>query len=132
MGYKNKCQQLAYQREWMRARRTDFFKGKGCARCPSKKDLELHHKDPSKKVDHRIWSWREERRLVEIAKCEVLCKKCHQKLTFAPLIVHGSNVRYDKGCRCAKCRSAKAVKNKRQREARKLRKPEAGYDPTTS
>jgi hypothetical protein len=39
---------------------------------------ENDHVDPSKKTSHSIWSWSPERREAEIAKCQVLCRPCHQ------------------------------------------------------
>jgi 5-methylcytosine-specific restriction endonuclease McrA len=52
-----------------------------CRRCGRRKDVEVDHIDPSQKVSHRIWGWPEERRLVELVKCQVLCKRCHKKKT---------------------------------------------------
>lgn len=70
-----------YDREWVRKRRATFFAGKCCVKCGSTESLELDHIDPAEKVSHAIWSWREERRLAEAAKCQVLCYKCHKKKT---------------------------------------------------
>lgn len=78
MGYKDKEQQREYQRQWIANRRTRFFAGKFCARCGSTNRLELDHKDPAQKVDHKVWSWSEARRNVEVAKCQILCNTCHK------------------------------------------------------
>ena len=43
-----------YQREWIRKRREKYFVDKTCAKCGSKQQLELHHKDPHVKITHRI------------------------------------------------------------------------------
>jgi hypothetical protein len=72
---------LAYQREWMRRRRAAFFGGKACDTCNSGAALQLHHRDPSQKISHQIWSWSEARRNAELSKCVVLCGACHQQLT---------------------------------------------------
>ena len=71
-----------YQRAWISKRRLEYFEGKYCERCGSSEDLQLDHVDPDKKISHRIWSWSEERREEEIAKCQVLCKPCHRSKTF--------------------------------------------------
>jgi len=77
--YKDKKKQQEFQKEWIRERRRKFFEGKKCDICGSTKNLRLHHKDPNKKVDHRIWSWAPERFTREIKKCVARCEKCHQK-----------------------------------------------------
>ena len=108
MGYKNKEQQREYTRRWIANRRAEFFADKKCAVCGSKESLELDHIDPSKKVSHNIWSWNEERRLLEISKCQVLCKIHHLEKTRSELlrpITHG-NSGYDRKCRCGICRAA--------------------------
>lgn len=66
-----------YQREWLRKRRSDFFKDKECINCGTVENLQLDHIDPKTKVTHRIWSWSKQRRDTEIAKCQVLCAVCH-------------------------------------------------------
>ena len=68
-----------YQRQWMARRRAEFFAGKSCVRCGSCERLELDHIDPKTKTTHAIWSWRYDRRMEEIAKCQVLCHDCHLK-----------------------------------------------------
>lgn len=72
----------AYDREWMRKRREDWFSANGpCVDCGSWERLEIDHVDRSTKVSHRIWSWSEKRRLEELAKCAVRCHTCHRKKT---------------------------------------------------
>jgi len=68
-----------YARKWMAARRAAFFTGKTCADCGSKTDLRLHHIDPGQKIHHTIWSWSRDRREREIAKCIILCQRCHSR-----------------------------------------------------
>ena len=72
-----------YRREWMRRRRASFLEGRSCKTCGSRDHLELHHRDREQKISHRIWSWREERRLAELAKCDVICHSCHELITRA-------------------------------------------------
>lgn len=81
MPYKDKDQQREYQRLWMQRRRDSFFSGKICESCGSVKDLQLDHRDPRKKVSHRIWSWSADRREAEVDKCQVLCTTCHKLKT---------------------------------------------------
>ena len=78
MPYKDKAKQLEYQRKWMAARRAEYFDGKSCVTCGSTESLELDHIDPATKVSHRIWSWSTERREAELAKCQPLCRDCHE------------------------------------------------------
>jgi hypothetical protein len=71
-----------YNREWMRKRRADWFSANGpCVDCGSWDDLELDHNSRADKVSHRIWSWSEERRYEELAKCVARCRKCHRAKT---------------------------------------------------
>lgn len=79
MPYKDKARQRDYSRQWIAKRRATWFENKSCVQCGSTERLELDHVDPSTKVDHCIWSWSEERRNFEIAKCQVLCYDCHRR-----------------------------------------------------
>lgn len=117
--YKSKEQQNQYQRQWVAARRAAWFQANGpCVRCSSWDDLELHHKDPTTKVASSIWSWSAKRVADEVAKCEVLCNKCHKKETKqqkARPVVHGTASAYrNHECRCDKCRQAKSAENKKR------------------
>jgi 5-methylcytosine-specific restriction endonuclease McrA len=107
-----------YQAKWIAKRRADFLRDKSCEECGSREYLELHHIDPSRKTEHRIWSWSEKRRLAEIAKCAVLCRVCHHKKSMKDL-KHGDITYYvERKCRCDLCRAANA-KRERERRARK-------------
>lgn len=83
MPYNDAVKQRKYQRKWQRARRKRAIDMLGgvCNRCSYKWKLEFHHRNPEEKEDHRIWSWSWKRILVEIAKCDLLCTKCHAKET---------------------------------------------------
>lgn len=81
MGYLNKEEQRLYQKEWVKNRRKKFLRNCKCIKCGTEKFLQVDHIDPKKKVDHRIWSWREERITKELSKCQILCRSCHQKKT---------------------------------------------------
>jgi len=123
MGYVDKDKQREYQKIWMRKRRAFFFGDKHCKYCGSKTNLEIHHKNPSKKITHCIWSWKKERREKELAKCIVLCRTCHIELHAEqrrkPLI-HGTTAGYDKKCRCEKCREAHKIAMREYRKNKKL------------
>lgn len=116
MAYKDKAQQREYQQGWIRDRRASFFSGKACVVCGSVHDLELHHRDPDQKEDHRIWSWTEARRLAELAKCVVMCRNCHRAHHAGQQrgMVHGTVHAYWKGCRCESCRAANAAYKRQQ------------------
>lgn len=83
MPYADPAKQRAYQAKWMRERRAEWFKDKTCARCGASENLVLDHRDPQTKVSHRIWSWSQERRDAELAKCQALCRRCHRRKTAA-------------------------------------------------
>jgi 5-methylcytosine-specific restriction endonuclease McrA len=70
-----------YQRKWIAARRAEWFLDKYCVKCGSIDDLEIDHIDSSTKISNSIWSWSAVRRDAELAKCQVLCHKCHWEKT---------------------------------------------------
>jgi 5-methylcytosine-specific restriction endonuclease McrA len=81
MPYLDKEKRREYQRTWIAARRVEFFTGKTCVGCGGVTDLQLDHVIATSKVSHKIWSWREELRNAELAKCQVLCAGCHKVKT---------------------------------------------------
>lgn len=125
MPYADKEQLRKYQREWARKRREKYMGGKPCAWCGEHSDkMNLHHRDPTQKVTHRIWNWKEERILEELAKCDIICEDCHiehhaaEKRYSEKDYKHGLVTTYDHyGCRCEKCYNAKSEKNRRYRES---------------
>lgn len=130
MPYRDPDMQRRYQREWMARRRAEWFDGKVCVDCGGTERLEVDHvdrrlKSPKlKKTNTSIWSWSQERRDVELAKCVVRCRDCHQRKTIAVDIPqytndppHGTRGRYESRryrCRCDACKAAKAVENARR------------------
>jgi hypothetical protein len=105
-----------YQRVWIAARRAAWFADKRCVVCGTTENLELHHIDPETKVANSVWSWTQERRDAELAKCEVRCESCHKPETIAylkeikitPLSEkkHGTYNTYGRfGCRCEPCKA---------------------------
>lgn len=115
MPYKDHAVQKAWQLEWMRKRREEWFRIHGpCKFCQSWIDLNLHHRDPGQKVNHRVWSWSKDRRETELSKCDVLCERCHQRLHGNERIVDHGNHGYRRGCRCDICRAWKSAALKRE------------------
>jgi hypothetical protein len=71
-----------YQRRWVNKRRQNWINENGpCKSCDSNKELEVDHKNPFDKTyePSSIWSLCKEKRDIELAKCQVLCQKCHAK-----------------------------------------------------
>lgn len=100
--------QRKYQRKWIANRRRAWLAANGpCVKCGGTTKLQVDHIDPNKKDSHRIWSWSLPRREAELAKCQVLCAKCHDLKTRG-VRQHGTQAMYRRlGCRCEKCRAWK-------------------------
>jgi hypothetical protein len=118
----------AYYRQWMARRREAWFRENGpCRRCGTWERLELDHIDRTTKISHAVWSWSDERRNAELAKCQPLCHDCHiQKGLEAGDIVrtqHGSEQMYSfYDCRCDLCRQRQSTR-KKARRAQRERQP---------
>lgn len=112
--------QREYQRKWVAERRAKAMAGASCVRCGSTDSLELDHIDPKTKVDHKIWSWSQQRREAEIAKCQWLCQRCHIEKSLADRgsspAKCGTLTRYRHGCRCDACRLAKSASQHKYRD----------------
>ena len=124
MPYADPAQQRAYQRRWIAQKRTAYLAGKVCSHCDATDRLEVHHKDPSEKLSHRIWSWSEKRRAEELAKCIILCYDCHKAQHAAK---HGTRNRYRNGCRCWRCTVANAKYHRDYRARRRERELARGH-----
>lgn len=118
--YKDPGRQREYQRVWLANRRAEYFADKVCVRCGKDKHLDIDHVDPMQKVSHRIWAWSRKRREAELAKCQVLCRDCHNAKTAIDMGwqpgVHGASQVYSKGCRCEVCRESHRQRMKEWRE----------------
>lgn len=78
MPHKDKVVSTAYKLQWRNKRRARWFEENGpCVICGDSYRLELDHINPATKVSHYIWNWPDKKRLEELAKCQVLCRKCH-------------------------------------------------------
>ncbi|OHD23806.1 MAG: hypothetical protein A2Y38_17095 [Spirochaetes bacterium GWB1_59_5] len=118
-----------YMRKYMNARLVkrramcvELLGGK-CARCTSINILEFDHIDPKTKsfnIGGALSSMAWELLEPELKKCQLLCKRCHQKKNLVDgnmqnaRTTHGtlSSYRY---CKCGLCRLAKSRYNKKQR-----------------
>lgn len=120
MPYKDKDKQREYQRLWIKRRREEYLSDKSCVECGSKDALEVHHTDPTLKVDHKVWSWAQIRRDEELSKCEVLCKACHLKSHGYVLGgAHGKASTYKiNKCRCDLCKAANTASHREYRKRR--------------
>ena len=108
MPYRNKEKKKEYQRNRYKKIRQEWIKNNGpCKKCKSQHNLEVDHIDPSNKISHRIWSWSENRRNAELAKCQVLCKKCHANKSLTEnggKSKHGTANARRNGCSCELCK----------------------------
>lgn len=127
MSYKDPEVQREYQRKWRNTRRKEYIKKHGgkCVQCGSKHRLEFDHVDRSRKVEHKIWTWKRARIEEELKKCQLLCKRCHINKTHAErgdrVIVHGTLYRgYHHGCRCSECRRANAAYENKRRHGKSM------------
>lgn len=91
MPYVDPEDKRRYAREWRAKRRAAYFVDKICAACGSVDQLQLDHIDPATKIHHSIWSWSAERREAELAKCQVLCKPCHDEKSAGEQLTGESN-----------------------------------------
>ena len=94
----------------------------GRCKCGSLKKLEFDHIDRKEKsftismgLD-KPWKVL----VVEVKKCQLLCKKCHIKKTAKDLLPkHGTVSRYihkKKPCKCKKCKEAKSRADKKYKK----------------
>lgn len=110
-----------YMKRRYRARRRLALRllGGVCARCGVRRGLEIDHIDPRRKhlSTARMTMVSEKRFRAELAKCQLLCGKCHDHksiLDAGKLPAKGqhgtlSTYRY---CRCDRCRAAMSLYNK--------------------
>lgn len=86
--YKDPAKNREYQTRWIKNRRLAWLRENGpCQACGSWDNLEVDHKDPSAKLlpPSRLWSLSSNNptRIAELAKCQVLCHKCHLEKTLS-------------------------------------------------
>lgn len=69
-----------FQRGWLKNRRLAWISENGpCKLCGSSESLEVDHinREDKEMNPSTVWSRRKEVRDKELAKCQVLCEKCH-------------------------------------------------------
>ena len=122
--------QQAYQKIWIKNRRSDWIKRNGpCKICGTWDKLEVDHIDPKLKTMHAssVWSRTESVRIKELKNCQVLCKAHHLAKTLAerlkPICSSTISTMYDKhNCRCDLCKEAKRRKSMRSRNPLQYKK----------
>jgi len=105
-----------YQRLRYKKRRDAAIKALGsqCAHCGSIESLELDHIDANNKtyeIGKIIGGGSEAKVQAELAKCQVLCKECHIKKSYAEgdleSVEHGGGNSGKRNCPCAPCKAKK-------------------------
>ena len=86
MPYKDKEIHKSYDQKWQKDRIIEMYNiiyvGKVCSKCGSSDGIVYHHRDPSTKlfnISNRLHI-NKDRLMDEIAKCDILCKSCHDKI----------------------------------------------------
>jgi hypothetical protein len=103
----------AYVKRRSRERRAEALAmlGDSCKTCGTVEALEFDHVDPATKlfdIGTQSWHVSRSRFLEEVAKCQILCRKCHLKKTGRYLEVeHGGGVSGKKNCPCQSCKKRK-------------------------
>lgn len=59
-----------------------------CVECGGTDRLNVDHIDPRTKTSSNFWSWSHERRMTELAKCQLLCWPHHRKKSLDDLRKH--------------------------------------------
>ena len=106
----------------------ELFGGE-CSICGSTEQLEFDHIDWKTKTCEiaKIWSFKQEKFLKELSKCQLLCSACHsekssgdqrEQMTGHREPQHGKMHTYDKhGCRCDTCKKAFSAGRKKYRKS---------------
>lgn len=103
--------------------------GNKCFKCNCTENLQLDHIDPESKnfTIAKLWNSKPEIFNAELAKCQLLCLKCHQEKTLLDMgrisakNTHGtlSSYRY---CKCSLCRKANTEYVRMKRAKKKAQK----------
>lgn len=87
-----------------------------CAWCGSDEDLEIDHRDRSKKsfdIGKVIGGTSRQRYMAELEKCQLLCSACHlDKTSDESSVPHGGGASGKKNCPCEPCKERKSQYNK--------------------
>jgi 5-methylcytosine-specific restriction endonuclease McrA len=124
MPYSDPDKQKKSNTQWRSTCREFFidYMGRKCASCADVVGpFDFDHINPAEKKYsiNRIITRKKEFVLEELAKCQLLCKKCHKEKTAkdrrAHITEHGTYSMYKIGCRCSPCRASNAERTRIQR-----------------
>lgn len=122
-----------YMKSWYDRRHAEATAALGgaCVRCGVTEDLEFDHIDPATKTMTiaKMWTASKKRFQDELAKCQLLCKPCHQAKTLAERGMkaakgtHGtlSAYRYCGPPKCEECKKANRDYSQSRRDSLKRR-----------
>ena len=93
------------------------YLGGSCVSCGTDERLDFDHVDPRTKVSEISVAiaacWSRQRLLVELDKCQLLCRPCHIDKSAANLdgriVAHGGGASGKKNCKCIPCKTRKAA-----------------------
>jgi hypothetical protein len=103
--------------EYYRKRKQALIEDLGgcCVQCGSKDQLEIDHRDrTTKEFDvSKLWGLSKEKQKHELAKCQVLCQKCHKAKSARECselfsVPHGGGVSGKYNCPCSLCKQKKS------------------------
>lgn len=113
MAFKDPEREKEYnnRRRFERRSMAIAFLGGKCVKCQSTKDLEFDHIDPeTKSFDINRLNRKLDIFMIELAKCQLLCEKCHTEKSALEKLkpqIHGTKHSYIyRGCRCPDCTKA--------------------------
>lgn len=129
-AYRKKCRDCYndYMRDYMQRRyalrRAEAVKylGSKCVDCGTKSELEFDHDDRGLKDGEigQLMTYSIARFRLEIEKCVLRCRKCHQaKTSREQSVEHGGGVSGKRNCYCSKCAPLKRTYNKDWRARKK-------------
>lgn len=129
-GYRKKCRDCynAYMRIYMQARyaarreEAVSFLGSRCIDCGSTDELEFDHADRALKTGEigQLMTYSITRFWLEIKKCVLRCRECHQaKTSREQSVEHGGGVSGKRNCYCDKCAPLKRKYNQEWRTNRR-------------
>ena len=104
------------------------YLGGKCVKCDTMDNLEVDHKDHTEKkfVISSSWGLSWNKLVIELTKCQLLCKDCHLEKSISEGSLakgwtnesrqkHGTVWSYTKyKCRCVDCKLAKSIAMKKQ------------------
>ncbi|ALQ30110.1 hypothetical protein ATC04_05750 [Arthrobacter sp. YC-RL1] len=98
--------------------------GGHCVVCGTDENLQFDHIDQSTKLFTiaERWDARHETLMPELAKCQLLCERCHTAKSAAEKSVeHGGGTSGKRNCKCDPCRARKNEYMRRWKAERRLK-----------